>query len=289
MAAFRRKHLANHGVMEAVVLACLTGFIGYLNRFLRIDMTESMAILFRECEGGGDHDGLCQASSQWSMVNSLLLATILRIGFVIISYGSKVPAGIFVPSMAVGATFGRMIGILVKAMQVSYPNAPWFVGTCQPDAPCITPGTYAFLGAGAALGGITGLTVTVVVIMFELTGALTYLLPTMVSPLLTVLELTPQIVVLVTKGVSEQISKGGIADQMIRFNGFPFLEKEDAEAGAKSFFEPSEWLACMSEYNANVQSHTSCARMSPSCPAPEFPCKRSARWCRAPASRASLS
>lgn len=47
--------------------------------------------------------------------------------------------------------------------------------------PCITPGTYAFLGAGAALSGITGLTVTVVVIMFELTGALTYILPTMVS------------------------------------------------------------------------------------------------------------
>jgi chloride channel 3/4/5 len=60
MAAFRRKHLANHGVAEAVTLATITAFIGYLNRFLRIDMTESMEILFRECEGGGDYDGLCQ-------------------------------------------------------------------------------------------------------------------------------------------------------------------------------------------------------------------------------------
>lgn len=50
------------------------------------------------------------------MVNSLLLATVLRIILIIISYGAKVPAGIFVPSMAVGATFGRMVGILVKAM-----------------------------------------------------------------------------------------------------------------------------------------------------------------------------
>lgn len=50
------------------------------------------------------------------MVNSLLLATIIRTVFIIVSYGCKVPAGIFVPSMAVGATFGRMIGILVKAM-----------------------------------------------------------------------------------------------------------------------------------------------------------------------------
>lgn len=54
--------------------------------------------------------------AQWRMANSLLLATIFRTGFVIISYGARVPAGIFVPSMAVGATFGRMIGIIVKAM-----------------------------------------------------------------------------------------------------------------------------------------------------------------------------
>ncbi len=33
-----------------------------------------------------------------------------------ISYGCKVPAGIFVPSMAIGATFGRMVGIMVKAI-----------------------------------------------------------------------------------------------------------------------------------------------------------------------------
>lgn len=50
------------------------------------------------------------------MTNSLLLATILRMLFVIVSYGCKVPAGIFIPSMAVGATFGRMVGILVKSL-----------------------------------------------------------------------------------------------------------------------------------------------------------------------------
>lgn len=57
-----------------------------------------------------------RSSEQWKMVNSLLLATIIRIGFIIISYGCKVPCGIFVPSMAVGACFGRMIGIVVKAL-----------------------------------------------------------------------------------------------------------------------------------------------------------------------------
>jgi chloride channel 3/4/5 len=114
------------------------------------------------------------------MVLSLFIATVLRIILVIFSYGCKVPAGIFIPSMAVGASFGRMVGILVKALHESFPNSSFFAA-CEPDVPCITPGTYAFLGAAASLSGIMHLTVSIVVIMFELTGALVYILPTMVS------------------------------------------------------------------------------------------------------------
>jgi chloride channel 3/4/5 len=114
------------------------------------------------------------------MILSLALATVIRTFFVILSYGTKVPAGIFVPSMAIGATFGRMVGISVQALHESFPDSKFFAA-CAPDVPCITPGTYAFLGAGAALSGIMHITVSVVVIMFELTGALTYILPTMVS------------------------------------------------------------------------------------------------------------
>jgi chloride channel 3/4/5 len=114
------------------------------------------------------------------MALSLSVATILRVLLVIVSYGCKVPAGIFVPSMAIGASFGRLIGILVQSIHESYPNSSFF-SACEPDVPCITPGTYAFLGAGAALSGIMHLAVSVTVIMFELTGALTYILPTMVG------------------------------------------------------------------------------------------------------------
>ncbi|KAF5380209.1 hypothetical protein D9757_008234 [Collybiopsis confluens] len=220
VAAFRRKYLQSHAVAEAVILAIVTAMIGYFNRFLRIDMTESMAILFRECGAttGGGMEDICQTSIQWRLANSLLLATIIRVALVVISYGCKVPAGIFVPSMAVGASFGRMVGIMVKATYKAYPQSGIFA-YCDPNIPaCITPGTYAFLGAAAALSGVMRITVTVVVIMFELTGALTYILPTM-------------IVLLVTKAVGDLLGTNGIADEMIRFNGFPFLEKEDHAYG----------------------------------------------------------
>ncbi|KAH9929594.1 Cl-channel protein [Epithele typhae] len=213
VAAFRKRYLADHAIAEAVTLATITAMIGWFNHFLRIDMTESLAILFRECDGASDYDHLCQSAYQWPMVNSLFLATVFRMGLVVISYGCKVPAGIFVPSMAIGATFGRMVGIMVKSLNQAYPKSGIFA-VCTPDVPCITPGTYAFLGAAAALSGIMRLTVTVVVIMFELTGALTYILPTM-------------IVLLVTKAVGDLLGTRGIADEMIRINGYPFLDKDD--------------------------------------------------------------
>ena len=99
---------------------------------------------------------------------------------------------------SVPVLFSSFEGVsLTLACLRAYPKSGMFA-VCQPDVPCITPGTYALLGAAAALryvasscpevtvtrtanSGIMRLTVTVVVIMFELTGALTYILPTMVS------------------------------------------------------------------------------------------------------------
>jgi chloride channel 3/4/5 len=132
--------------------------------------------------GNNQYDQLTfnRPDNRLRLILSLALATVIRTFFVILSYGCKVPAGIFIPSMAIGATFGRMVGIFVQAIHEAFPNSRFFAA-CEPDVPCITPGTYAFLGAGAALSGIMHITVSVVVIMFELTGALTYILPTMVS------------------------------------------------------------------------------------------------------------
>lgn len=211
--SFRKKYLGKYAIPEAVILAGATALLCYPNMFLRIDMTEMMEMLFRECEADYDYDGLCEAKNRWSLVLSLFIATFLRAALVALSYGCKVPAGIFVPSMAIGASFGRMVGILVQWLHESFPNSQFF-SACEPDVACITPGTYAFLGAAGALSGIMHITISVVVIMFELTGALTYILPTM-------------IVVGVTKAVGDRLSNGGIADRMIWFNGFPFLDNKE--------------------------------------------------------------
>ena len=211
--AFRKRYLTNYPIMEATFLASMTALVGYFNVFMRLDMTKSMEVLFRECDTSNNYHGLCKNTNTAWIIISLLLATILRTFFIIISYGCKVPAGIFIPSMAVGASFGRMVGELVRILQQQYPDSPLF-SACQPDVPCITPGTYAFLGAAATLSGIMHITVSVVVIMFELTGALTFILPTM-------------IVVGVSKALKDMIGIDGIADKMIHFSGFPFLDNKE--------------------------------------------------------------
>jgi chloride channel 3/4/5 len=122
--AFRKKYLTRYAIPETVILAGATALICYPNMFLRIDMTESMEILFQECEGDHDYDGLCDDKNRWSMVASLLFATLMRTFLVIISYGCKVPAGIFVPSMAIGAYFGRMVGLHSRTRSISHLAIP---------------------------------------------------------------------------------------------------------------------------------------------------------------------
>lgn len=209
--SFRKRYLANHAVKEVIILTILTSFVCYFNQFVRVDMTELMQILFNECKKS---DRLCNPENKVPLVVSLLFATSLRVLLTIVTYGCKVPAGIFVPSMAAGATFGRALGILMQNLHDIYPDLFVF-STCDSEK-CVIPGTYAFLGAAAALSGITHLTVTVVVIMFELTGAIRYIIPTM-------------IVVVVTKSIGDKWGpREGIADQMIKFNGLPFIDpKED--------------------------------------------------------------
>lgn len=210
---FRKAILSKWPVGEVVFLALITALISYTNEFLKLDMTESMGILFHECQRNDNASSfthrLCQLDENTQMVSflrillSLFMATLIRALLVVVSYGAKIPAGIFVPSMAVGATFGRGVSLLVERF-VSGPGT-------------ITGGTYAFLGAAATLCGITQLTLAVVVIMFEVTGAFMYIIPTMVVVAITKM-------VLANSGVSS-----GISDQMIKVNGFPLVESEEGD------------------------------------------------------------
>ena len=88
----------------------------------------------------------------------------------IFTFGMKVPAGLFIPSLCMGAIVGRIVGIGMEQFVFSYHESlPWFFeGKCSLDESCITPDLYALVGTAAVLGGVTRMTVSL--ILFELTG-----------------------------------------------------------------------------------------------------------------------
>jgi len=70
------------------------------------------------------------------------------------------------------------------------------------------------VGAAACLGGVTRMTVSLVVIMFELTGGLQYIVPLMAAAMF-------------SKWVGDAFGHEGIYDGHIRLNGYPFLDNKE--------------------------------------------------------------
>lgn len=177
---------------------------------------ELIADLFGECHGHESLDGLCvsKASEIGPLLRAILFAMISKGLLTIITFGIKLPAGIFIPTLAVGACFGRMVGLLVQYFQWTRPSSAFFQWCPEGNSSCIVPGVYAMVGAAASLSGVTRTTVSLVVIMFELTGTLTYAVPVMLS-------------VLVARTVADALEHKGIYDLVLEFSGLPYLDAKE--------------------------------------------------------------
>ncbi|XP_036445690.1 H(+)/Cl(-) exchange transporter 7 [Colossoma macropomum] len=112
------------------------------------------------------------------------------------TYGLTVSAGVFIPSLLIGAAWGRLFGILLPYMT---PNPSVFAD----------PGKYALMGAAAQLGGIVRMTLSLTVILVEATGNVTYGLPIML--------------VLMTSKIVGDYFIEGLYDVHIKLQSVPFL------------------------------------------------------------------
>ncbi|OBT86110.1 hypothetical protein VE02_05410 [Pseudogymnoascus sp. 03VT05] len=202
-------------VTLVVVVALLTALINYPNIYMRAQTSELVYSLFAECSTiVDDQFGLCsKGAATVGAVILLILAALVGFFLATITFGLHIPAGIILPSMAIGALFGRAVGIIMEIWVRNHPGFFAFAA-CAPDVTCVVPGTYAIIGAAAALGGVTRMTVSIVVIMFELTGALTYVLPIMIA-------------VMVSKWVGDAFGKRGIYESWIHANEYPFLDNSE--------------------------------------------------------------
>lgn len=94
----------------------------------------------------------------FTAVSLLVLALIFKLITTIFTFGMKVPCGLFIPSLCLGAIVGRIVGIGVQQLAHNYPHIWIFGSECASGDECITPGLYAMVGAAAVLGGVTRMT-----------------------------------------------------------------------------------------------------------------------------------
>ncbi|WVR07458.1 hypothetical protein IAU60_004499 [Kwoniella sp. DSM 27419] len=204
--------LKAHPILEVALVVVVTSVVSFMNPYTRMGGTELVANLFQECTPTSTSSLCVQhprqiASVIWSVATALLIKGCLTI----VTFGIKLPAGIFIPSLVVGACFGRIVGLSMEYIEYLHPALPIF-DVCK-DADCIVPGLYAMVGAAATLAGVTRTTVSLAVIMFELTSTLNYVVPVMLG-------------VLVAKTVADALEKKGIYDLVIDLNQLPYLDQK---------------------------------------------------------------
>lgn len=228
--------LGKYPITEVLLVTLVTAVLAYPNPYSRQSSSVLIKHLFSQC-GPDDSSDLCDylnesvnvtlnvndpnlpgaaaGSGVHKAIWQLILAMVFKIIITIFTFGIKVPAGLFIPSMAIGACMGRVLGIGME--QLAFHNPHWYIfkSSCGKSiASCITPGLYAMVGAAAVLGGVTKMTVSLVVIMFELTGGLVYIVPLMVA-------------IMTSKWVGDAFVKEGIYDGHIHLNGYPFLDSKE--------------------------------------------------------------
>ncbi|BGP36814.1 hypothetical protein JCM10449v2_000716 [Rhodotorula kratochvilovae] len=217
-----KSFLRAHPVVEVALVTVFTAAIAFTNPWAKMGGTELISTLFSECHKDDRLSGLCVATPAqvWPLVASIGAALVLKALCTAVTFGIKVPAGIFIPTLAVGACAGRILGLLVEVTHAHFPTSMVF-DACRPSGgesgprpfgqACVLPGVWAMIGAAATLAGVTRTTVSLAVIVFELTGTLTYSVPTMLA-------------VLLAKTVADRIEPRSIYDLVIEVADLPYLD-----------------------------------------------------------------
>ncbi|KAG7479722.1 chloride channel protein 2 isoform X2 [Solea senegalensis] len=132
---------------------------------------------------------------------TLVLFIVMKFWMSALATTIPVPCGAFMPVFVIGAAFGRLVG---ESMAAWFPDGIHSDGTIY----TIVPGGYAVVGAAALSGAVTH-TVSTSVIVFELTGQISHILPVMIA-------------VILANAVAQSLQPS-LYDSIIRIKKLPYL------------------------------------------------------------------
>jgi len=116
------------------------------------------------------------------------------------TYGLGVPSGLFVPSLLTGAAFGRVVGQLMQMVPPGSASRPW-----------ASPSLYALVGAASMLAGTARITISLAMILLEVTGTSGFALPLFLA-------------VMVAKWTGDHFTRGIYDMHIIELKHVPLLE-----------------------------------------------------------------
>ncbi|XP_019716981.1 chloride channel protein 2 isoform X2 [Hippocampus comes] len=150
-----------------------------------------------------DYIGHSQAwqHPQVNVFVTLVIFIVMKFWMSALATTIPVPCGAFMPVFVIGAAFGRLVG---ESMAAWFPDGINTDGTIYP----IVPGGYAVVGAAALSGAVTH-TVSTAVIVFELTGQISHILPVMIA-------------VILANAVAQSLQPS-LYDSIIRIKKLPYL------------------------------------------------------------------
>ncbi|KAG5269816.1 hypothetical protein AALO_G00206480 [Alosa alosa] len=150
-----------------------------------------------------DYIGHSQAwqHPQVNVFVTLLIFIVMKFLMSALATTIPVPCGAFMPVFVIGAAFGRLVG---ESMAAWFPDGIHTESTTY----SIVPGGYAVVGAAALSGAVTH-TVSTAVIVFELTGQISHILPIMIA-------------VILANAVAQSLQPS-IYDSIIRIKKLPYL------------------------------------------------------------------
>ncbi|KAJ8917377.1 hypothetical protein NQ315_002401 [Exocentrus adspersus] len=171
-----------------------------------LNLHEQVASLFSNFTWTNDNLTIAEEAivSHWrtpwtGVCVSLACYTVFTFVVSIVCSTIPVPSGSFIPVFKIGAGFGRIVGELMHM---------WFPTDTGERSRKSSPGGYAAVGAAAFSGAVTH-TISVSVIMFEMTGQITHIIPIMIA-------------VLISNAVASLLSPS-LYDSIILIKKLPYL------------------------------------------------------------------
>ena len=140
--------IKDHPVFEVFLVVLVTALLQYPNPLSREPGDIIIKNLLVDCHqpGGSWVCEMERKDDKASYVGWLVYGTLVKLVLTTITFGCKVPSGVIIPALDGGAFFGRLLGQWIAT---------------------ISPGIFAMVGAAAFLAGVSRMTISLVVIMFE--------------------------------------------------------------------------------------------------------------------------